>query len=81
VAPQPFAEGAMRYAFFMKETFQIPKQKQPEQNFYVGKIPKDLRPAYYNLDQMKNDIETIFICSHIVKEFNDRLLESNWLDS
>ena len=28
----------------------------------------------YNLDVMKNDIEAMFICTHIVNEFNDRII-------
>jgi hypothetical protein len=40
----------------------------------VAKLPKDLNPKYYNLDVMKNDIEAMFICTHIVNEFNERII-------
>jgi len=77
----------MRYAFLMKEEFQLMPEKVskkkkksqsggPEVNYYVGKVPKDMHPKTYNLDSMKSDIEAMFICSHIVKEFNERLISS-----
>lgn len=31
-------------------------------------------PKSYNLEVMKNDIEAMFICSHIVNEFNERII-------
>ena len=38
------------------------------------KVPKDINPKTYNLEEMKKDIEAMFICSHIVNEFNERLI-------
>jgi hypothetical protein len=40
----------------------------------VAKLPKNLEPAHYNLDVMKKDIEAMFICSHIVNDFNDHII-------
>jgi hypothetical protein len=40
----------------------------------VAKLPKDVNPKHYNLDMMKNDIEAMFICTHIVNEFNERII-------
>ncbi len=56
----------MRYAFLMKD---IDLQEE-----YVVKVPKNINPATYNLETMKNDIEAMFICSHVVSEFNERLI-------
>lgn len=56
----------MRYAFLMKD--------QDLNEEYVVKVPKNINPASYNLDTMKNDIEAMFICTHIVSEFNERLI-------
>lgn len=66
IANLPFSEGAMRYAFLMKD-MELNEQ-------YVVKVPKDMNPATYNLETMKSDIEAMFICSHIVAEFNERLI-------
>ena len=74
IAEQPFAEGAMRYAFLMLD-------KELGEH-YVVKVPKNVQPASYNLEEMKNDIEAMFVCSHIVSEFNERLIayvESRYL--
>jgi hypothetical protein len=40
----------------------------------VAKLPKNVNPKHYNLEVMKNDIEAMFICSHIVNEFNERII-------
>lgn len=56
----------MRYAFMMRD--------QELQEEYVVKVPKDVRAKNYNLEEMKNDIEAMFICTHIVNEFNERLI-------
>jgi vacuole morphology and inheritance protein 14 len=40
----------------------------------VVKVPKDVRAKNYNLEEMKNDIEAMFICTHVVNEFNERLI-------
>jgi len=57
----------MRYAFYM-EDIECDNQQM------VAKLPKNLNPKHYNLDVMKNDIETMFICSHIVNDFNERII-------
>jgi hypothetical protein len=56
----------MRYAFYMIDV--VSDQKM------VAKLPKDVNPKHYNLDVMKNDIEAMFICTHIVNEFNERII-------
>ncbi len=56
----------MRYAFIAKD---LDLNEE-----YVVKVPKNINPATYNLETMKNDIEAQFICSHIVSEFNERLI-------
>ena len=66
VAKYPFAEGAMRYAFYMKDL-----QNGLEM---VAKLPKDVNPETYNIEHMKKDLEAMFICSHIVSEFNERII-------
>ena len=44
-------------------------------------MPKDQSEATYNLECMKQDIEAMFLCSHIVKEYNERLLSGGSVDS
>ena len=66
IAPAPFAEGAMRYAFQMQDCDLSEK--------YVVKVPKNLNPKSYNLEEMKSDIEAMFVCSHVVNEFNEKLI-------
>ena len=66
IAVDPFAEGAMRYAFLMDDKILSEK--------YVVKVPKDINPATYHPEEMKKDIEAMFICSHIVNELNNRLI-------
>ena len=56
----------MRYAFLM--------QDQELNEKYVVKVPKDINPATYHPEEMKNDIEAMFICTHIVNEFNDMMI-------
>jgi hypothetical protein len=68
VAKHPFAEGAMRYAFYMTERGVNGVAE------LVAKLPKNLNPKYYNLDTMKKDIEAMIICSHIVDDFNERII-------
>lgn len=58
----------MRYAFLMKD---VELEEQ-----YVVKLPKDINPKHYNLEEMKHDIEAMFVCSHIVNEFNERLIST-----
>jgi len=66
IAKDPFSEGAMRYAFMMEDR-DLKKQ-------YVVKVPKDINPKTYHPLEMKNDTEAIFVCSHIVNEFNEKLV-------
>jgi len=40
----------------------------------VAKLPKSTDPKSYNLDVMKKDIESMFICSHIVNDFNEHII-------
>jgi hypothetical protein len=56
----------MRYAFYMKD---ITCNQE-----LVAKLPKSINPKHYNLDVMKKDIEAMFICSNIVNEFNDYII-------
>lgn len=62
---KPFSSGSMRWAFYMKDLDLNQK--------LVGKIPKTL-DKNYNLDIMMKDIESLFICNHIINEFNDRII-------
>ena len=57
----------MRYAFYMYDMFTMED--------YVVKLPKNLKPSSYNLDVMKNDMEAMFICNHIVSDFNEQLIK------
>lgn len=66
IAKDPFAEGAMRYAFLMED--------QDLHEKYVVKVPKNIHPKSYHPEEMKNDIEAMFICNHIVNEFNEKLI-------
>lgn len=65
IESKPFAAGAMRFAFYMKDTELHQK--------LVAKIPKVLDESY-NMEVMMKDIESLFICNHIVNEFNDRVV-------
>lgn len=56
----------MRYAFLMKD---ITCDQE-----LVAKLPKSTNPKSYKLEVMKNDIEAMFICSHIVNEFNEHII-------
>ena len=62
---EPFSSGAMRYAFYMKDIDLNQKM--------VAKIPKILDESY-TMEVMMKDIESLFICNHIVNEFNDRVV-------
>ena len=66
VQQHPFSEGAMRYAFMMKD--------YDQHGSFVVKVPKNINPKSYQLEEMKNDIEAQLICSHIVNEFNEKLI-------
>lgn len=57
----------MRYAFYMKE---LDGQKEE----LVAKLPKNVNPKFYNMETMKKDIEAMIICSHIVNDFNERIV-------
>ncbi len=41
----------------------------------VAKLSKNINPKTYNLEHMKLDIEAMFICQHIVNEFNERIID------
>ncbi|KAL4467277.1 hypothetical protein ABPG72_010084 [Tetrahymena utriculariae] len=65
----PFAEGAMRYAFYAKDTMLNQK--------LVVKLNKKQHksdPTLNKADMIK-DLESQFICQHIVNQFNDRVSE------
>ena len=62
---KPFAAGAMRYACYMKDIDLDQK--------LVAQIPLVLDESY-KPEIMKKDIESLFICNHIVNEFNDRVV-------
>jgi len=66
LAKKPFAQGAMRYAFYLHDN--IDDQDQ------VAKLPKKISEKTYNLETMKKEIETTIICSYIVNDFNDRII-------
>jgi len=55
----------MRYAFYMKDLELSQKM--------VAKLPKVIDDSY-NMETMMKDIESIFICQHIVNDFNDRII-------
>ena len=53
VCSNPFAQGAMRYAFYAKD--QLLNQK------LVAKVPKIVSKDY-NIDMLKKDLEVMFLC-------------------
>lgn len=66
ISDMPFAEGAMRYAFHMKDI-------DLDQRL-VGKVYKKLKNSENNLKHFSNDILSITICRHIAYDFNDRII-------
>ena len=68
LAKSPFAEGAMRYAFYMDDL------ELEDAHQMVAKLPKDINPKTYNLNTMSKDIEAMVVCQHIVNEFNERII-------
>jgi vacuole morphology and inheritance protein 14 len=66
IAQHPFSEGAMRYAFYMKDV-ELGEE-------LVAKLPKKISAKSYNILEMKKDIESMLICGHIVSEFNERIV-------
>lgn len=62
---KPFAAGALRYAFHMRDL--------DYKEDMVAKIPKIINEKY-TPRKMRKEIESLFICAHILSEFNDRLL-------
>ena len=62
----PFAEGAMRYAFYMKDLML-------DQNL-VGKLDKKIKLKEQSLAHYSKDILSIVICRHIAYDFNDRVI-------
>lgn len=63
---EPFAEGAMRYAFYMKDITLNQKM--------VGKLNKTIKNKENNLNFLSKDILSIIVCQHIAYDFNDRVL-------
>ncbi len=55
----------MRYAFYARDD--LLNQK------LVAKLPKWMDETY-TIDHMKKDLESIFICQHVVNEFNDKII-------
>jgi hypothetical protein len=66
VCDEPFSYGAMRYAFYMKDT-------ELDQNL-VAKIPKTLNKRYHTLENLKRELEAITICNHLAYDFNNRIV-------
>ncbi|KAL4478423.1 hypothetical protein ABPG74_006658 [Tetrahymena malaccensis] len=69
ISTAPFAEGAMRYAFFAEDTLL-------KQNL-VAKLNKkqNLNNPELDKEDMIKDLESQFLCQHIVNCFNDRVSE------
>ena len=67
LADFPFSEGAMRYAFYMKDL-------TLNQNM-VGKLNKTIKRQENNLDHLSKDILSITICQHIAYDFNNRIID------
>ena len=65
ICQQPFAQGAMRYAFYAKD--ELVDQK------LVAKLPK-IVSVDYTIATLQKDLESIFICQHIVNEFNEKII-------
>lgn len=65
ICKDPFAQGAMRFAFYAKDLLLDQK--------IVAKLPKNIGQGY-NIPEMQKDLEAIFICQHIVNEFNDKVI-------
>eukprot|EP00825_Cyclidium_porcatum_P036758 TRINITY_DN3946_c0_g1_i1.p1 TRINITY_DN3946_c0_g1~~TRINITY_DN3946_c0_g1_i1.p1 ORF type:complete len:575 (-),score=85.89 TRINITY_DN3946_c0_g1_i1:473-2197(-) len=65
ICKYPFSQGAMRYAFYAHD-------KKIDQKI-VAKLPKQIGEGY-SIDEMKKDIQAIFICQHIVNEFNEKIV-------
>lgn len=41
----------------------------------VAKLPKIIDDGmHYSIDEMCKDLESVFICQHIVNEFNERII-------
>lgn len=56
----------MRWAFYAYDNYLGQK--------LVAKHPKAIDEGSYNVETMKKDLESQFICSHIVDDFNSKLL-------
>lgn len=67
ISDAPFSEGAMRYAFYLKDL-------TLDQNM-VGKLYKNIIKKEYTLPHLSKDILTIVICQHIAYDFNSRILD------
>ena len=66
IADFPFSEGAMRYAFFMKDL-------SLEQNL-VGKINKSISNDEYNLEGLSKDLLSLVVSKRIAYDFNERII-------
>jgi len=42
----------------------------------VTKLPKKITPKTYTLEQMSQDLESLYICKLIVDEVNERLVST-----
>ena len=66
IADKPFSEGAMRYAFYMKDN----KLDQK----LVGKLYKVIKKEENNIDTLSKDLLSIVVSKHIAYDFNDRVI-------
>ena len=66
IADTPFSEGAMRYAFYMKDL-------SLDQNL-VGKINKTTKVEDYTLDNLSKDLLSQVVCKRIAFDFNERII-------
>lgn len=64
ICNRPFAQGSMRFAFYALDTRLNQK--------LVAKLPK--LPLDHSVEEMCKDLESQFICQHIVNEFNERVI-------
>jgi len=70
IAKFPFAQGAMRFAFYMKDL-----GVSGDHQHTVAKFPKKINKNY-TIDYMKREVEAVLMCQLITNEFNDRLVNN-----
>lgn len=63
---EPFAQGEMRYAFYMND--QSLDQK------LVGKINKVIKKEENTLQHLSKDILSVIVCQKLAYDFNDRII-------